>query len=67
MSTMITFAANNEFFRKRKRAWAVCQCAQRDVAANGTQASTARVNRARSAEYVDVRRLSRRGCELTAV
>jgi hypothetical protein len=30
MSTMITFAANNEFFRKRKRAWAVCQCAQKD-------------------------------------
>jgi hypothetical protein len=27
MSTMITFAANNEFFRKRKRACEHCQCA----------------------------------------
>jgi hypothetical protein len=52
MSTMITFAANNEFFRKRKRTWAICQCVQKNSPANPSQASTARVNRVRSAEYV---------------
>lgn len=48
MSTMITFAANNEFFRKRKSTHR--PCARRNAQLTASQESTARANHARSGE-----------------